>query len=39
MKYIIDTELLDAEGFYNVIDIIECYGEPIEDSDERKEIN
>lgn len=31
MRYIIDIDLLDAEGFDEVVEIIKCYGEPLED--------
>jgi hypothetical protein len=30
MKYIIDIDVLKEEGFDEVVEIIECYGEPLE---------
>ena len=39
MKYIIDIDVLKEEGFDEVVEIIECYGELLEDMREmdRKE--
>ncbi len=31
MRYIIDTDVLEKDGFDEVIEIIECYGEPLEE--------
>lgn len=31
MRYIIDIDMLEKEGFDEVIEIIKCYGEPLED--------
>lgn len=33
MRYIIDIDVLKEEGFDEVVEIIECYGELLDDKD------
>ena len=38
MRIIIDTEVLKREGLYDEIsDILECYGEPLDEEEEENE--
>lgn len=34
MRYIIDTDLLKREELEEIIDIIECYGEPLDEEND-----
>lgn len=36
MRYIIDTDLLKIEELKRIIDIIECYGEPLDEEVENE---
>lgn len=36
MRYIIDIDVLKEEGFDEVVEIIKCYGELLEDKEEEE---